>query len=125
MAIEIVWEKDNVLYVKYSGTVTGEDARKAQDSTGSDPRFDDLKGIIVDGSKVSENLHTDIDVEILSSISRAQAISNPNLKNAVITDPSDKGLALSTFYKMLAEESSWEIELFHNEEDARKWVELK
>ena len=74
-----------------------------------------------EGKKAKANLEKD--VELISAIAIAQAKTNPNIKNAVIVDNTENGMALSAFYKFLADETDWEIELFHNEQDARQWLE--
>ena len=122
MPIDIVWEENNNLYVKYSGSIKGVDARKSQETFGGDKRFDSLTSILLDGTEITENLYTERDVEIISSIAIAQTKTNPHIKNAVVVDATDNGLAMSAFYKFLADETSWEIELFSNAEDARKWL---
>ncbi|ARN74024.1 hypothetical protein [Oceanicoccus sagamiensis] len=122
MPINIVWEENHTLYVKYSGTINGSEARQSQETFGSDERFDGLKAILLDGSEIVENLYTEKDVEIISAIAIAQAKSNPAIKNAVVVDATDNGVALSAFYKFLADETAWDIELFSNEEEARQWL---
>ncbi len=125
MPIDIIWEENHTLYVKYSGSISGADARKSQEAFGSDERFDRLNAILLDGSEIVENLYTEKDVEIISAITIAQAKTNPTIKNAVVVDATENGIALSAFYKFLADETAWDIELFSSEEDARQWLSSK
>ncbi len=122
MAAELIWQGDRLLHVKYSGTFTGAEARAVQDKIGADVRFDDLIAIILDASRIEQNLTTAKDVEIISAISRAQSLSNPNLKNAVVLEPSDDGQAQAAFYKILTEVTGWQIKLFNTEAEARAWL---
>jgi hypothetical protein len=124
MPIELVWEKNHILHIKYFGIITGAELRESQEALGGDARFDSLKAIIADGSQIEQTLNTEKDIQILSAISIAQSASNPQIKNAIVLSKFETGQALASFYQMLAEDSGWKIELFHSEEEARRWLAL-
>ena len=122
MTVELVWETDELLVVKYSGEVDGEQAYSSLVELGGDIRFDRLRGIIGDGSGIIKNIANDHDIERMASATKALSKSNPNIRNAVIMGPVDDAQTLIAYYQFLSEEVEWEIEVFKTEYEARAWI---
>lgn len=63
MSIELNWESKTLLYIHYSGAISGEDVLNSQGKMSGDRRFDDIRGVLIDASNVEQNLATKSDVE--------------------------------------------------------------
>lgn len=122
MAVELHWEKKRLLCIKYSGTISGDDVLASQRSMTNDPRFDDIRELLLDGFLIKENLTTQDDIAMITAIAKAQSITNPFIKNAVVVNPGEDSQALAAYYQFLSESTGWEIELFKTENDARNWL---
>jgi hypothetical protein len=123
MPTELTWESNGLLYIRYSGLITGNEVLTSQQKLGEDLRFDNLKAIFFDGSEIKENLTTEDEIKLLGAITRAQSITNPNLKQALIVGYESDNQPLAEGYKALAQISGCKIEIFHTEKAAREWAE--
>ena len=122
MAIELVWESQELLKVVYTGDVDGRQVVNSLLEIGGDPRFDHLQAIIGDGSRIVQNIASDTDIEKMVSVVSALAKTNPGIKNAVVMGSNEAAQALVSFYQFLAEDIEWAIEVFTTEQDARAWI---
>jgi hypothetical protein len=122
LSVELVWESKALLLIKYSGEVNGQDAYQTLLDIGADPRFDELKAILGDGSAIIKNIATSEDIEKMIAASRALSKSNPKIKNAIIMGPDSDAQTLISFYKFLSEDIEWEVEVFKSEQEARRWL---
>ena len=122
MAIDKFWE-ENGIYVRYSGCIEGKDVLSDVLEGSGDPRFDDLRYIIIDLSEALESTVSMEDIEILNAYNKAMAISNPHIKNAVVSFKGDESReALATLYALNAEALPWAVKVFYALDDARQWV---
>ena len=116
---KLEWESKGA-YWKYYGDVSGREIIEASKIIYGDPRFDDLKYKLVDfldteSIQIGINEITEIAVQ-----HKAAAITNPNIKTAIVIKDSNKEIALSfaSFFK----DSSWEVKIFRDLNEARNWV---
>lgn len=106
------WTLPHVIYTQYLGVVTGADLVESALSASGDLRFDDIKLIIGDWTKVER---TDIhakDVKTLMACLGAIAKICPRAKNGTIVRRNETGLALSSWYALLGESLPWQIDTF-------------
>ena len=59
-------------------------------------------------------------VAVLKSISKI----SPNAKNACVINPDKDGNALMAFYKMLADDLTWDVQIFNDYNSAFNWFDL-
>lgn len=122
MTVELHWETKALLCIKYSGTVSGDEILMSQNSMTDDERFDGIRGLLLDCFSITKNLSTENDIVKISAIAKAQSMTNPFIKNAVVLNPSEDVQALAAYYKLLTKSTGWKIELFETENDARDWL---
>ena len=122
MAAELIWENSSTLYLKYSGTVSGNDILASQTEITNNTRFIELRQLIVDASRIEHNLSTDADVEKISAMAIAQSKTNSHIKNAIIMNANENSQTLTSYYQFLSESTGWDIQLFTTEDEARAWL---
>lgn len=122
MPVAFDWESVDILRVKYYGIINGDDAVDASLRMSSDSRFDDLRGIIIDTLDITQNIASIEHVESLISLSRTMSKSNPRIRNALVLNHDENTGALAALYTFLSEDLVWEVEMFHQLNDARRWV---
>lgn len=121
MAIKDIWESRQTLYTIYSGKVTGEDLVASSLEKSGDARFDDIRFIIADWLQATDIEISPEDVKHLVACLRSISRLCPNAKNASIVNRDETGNSLVAWYKYLADDLSWDIGIFHSEEEAREW----
>lgn len=120
MSYENIWEKQGV-YRKYNGRVTGKEIRQAVEEVEGDARFESVRYVISDFLDVTEQDISPQDIEIIAAIDKAAAITNPDIKVAVVaTSQAIQGMA--SMYCELSDDIPFPCKLFTNLEEAREWV---
>jgi len=117
---ELSWEPRG-LVKRFFGDVTEKQFIDAVIDSESDARFDGLRHVINDFRDVESFVFTPEDVDYVAAIDNAAAVSNPNIRIAVITS-SPEIIALATQYA----ESSLNVyptRIFATLADARAWLE--
>lgn len=120
MGYELSWEPRG-LVKRFFGDVTEKQFIDAVIDSESDARFDGLRHVINDFRDVESFVFTPEDVDYVAAIDNAAAVSNPNIRIAVITS-SPEIIALATQYA----ESSLNVyptRIFATLADARAWLE--
>ncbi len=120
MKYENQWEPKGLLRT-FSGKVTGEHILKMNLSLHGDPRFDDLRYIINDLSSISELDISDMDIETIAAIDNAGALSNSNIKIAIVTTNHELVTWVKR-YLVAMKDSVFQCQLFEDIETARKWL---
>lgn len=119
MPHKLIWEPKGV-YWKYYGQVSGKEVIGASTEIYGDPRFDDLKYKLVDFTDVEIfNMNNDEMLQIACQ-HKAANLSNPNIKNALISNEKTKDLSekFSAFFKG----STWEVQVFQDINEANEWL---
>jgi len=94
--------------------------RSALDIAG-DERFDFTRFVLGDWSSYRYTTIVEDDVRTLVAIMKSVCQICPHAKNATVIRPDSTGNALVAFYKMLADDLDWDIEIFHSFEEAYTW----
>lgn len=113
------WEPSGAHW-KYYGDVSGAEIIRASKEIYGDPRFDDLEFKLVDflGAEAIQ-IHKNEVAEIACQ-HKVAAISNPNVKTAIVMKKSDNEMAI--FFASFFEDSSWDVRIFQDINEANKWL---
>lgn len=116
------WVNNNrLILTRYTGEVTGQELIDASLQKSGDMRFDHVKYIIGDWSGIDHILITPEDIKALVACLRPISFICPTAKSASIVNPDSTGNALVAWYKFLADDLTWDVEIFHNHESAEAW----
>ncbi len=120
MAYKLEWSQ-RAVYCFFSGVVSNDDLINANKDIHGDSRFDELRVQIfsmLDASEIQLTIET---VRITAALDGAAALSNPNIKCAMVaTDQTIIGL--SALYQDESKTSPWETAFFHSIEEALAWA---
>lgn len=122
MSHEFIWE-DKGVYWGYHGEVTGKEILEASAAIYGDPRFDTLRYKLVNFLDVENIEMNENEVAQIAFQHKAAAISNPNIKNAIVVGPNMTDLA--KHFASFFEGSEWEVQIFHNVDEANDWLDRK
>ena len=122
MPIEHNWLPSG-LHTQYIGVITGNELVDGALKISGDPRFDNIRYIIDDFSKLVGNKITIADVERLVACIGAITKSNPYIKNAMVLANNEESNALIGLYVFLASELTWQFETFSALTEAQMWVD--
>lgn len=120
MPFENIWEESGV-YRKYHSQVTGNEISQAMEEVHGHELFDSIRYVINDYLNVIECTVTAADVVTLAALDKAAALSNPNIKIAIVATDSIIHL-LANLYGDLIEDSSYTSKVFTNLDEARVWA---
>jgi len=121
LAITDYWESKDVILTVYSGEVTGQELLESSLQKCGDARFDDIRLILSDWRPAT---HVDIstdDIKQLVACLRSISQLCPNAKNACVVNRTEVDVAMTAWWKFLADDLSWDVEIFHTMEEARAW----
>lgn len=121
MAIEEIWETKDILRVVYSGTVSGPELLESSLKLSGDARFEDIRLFLADWSDIKRVAISPEDIKQLVACLRSASRLCPHAKNASVIRLNDTSTALLGWYKFLADDLSWDVEVFQTEEEARAW----
>lgn len=120
MSYENIWEKDGV-YRKYSNCITGKEILQAVQDVHGSAQFDSICYVINDLLDVTEHDISHKEIKTIVAINRAAALTNPNIKVAVVaTIPTIQDMV--SLYCELMNNTPFSCEEFTKLEDARKWA---
>ena len=121
MSYQLNWEPKGVFW-KYNGDVTGQEIIDATSQIYGDARFDDLKYKIVDFLAVNSIKMGESDIALIAYQHKAAELSNPSVKTAILIERGNRYVEqFVSFFK----DSTWEVEVFENENDANIWLKRK
>lgn len=120
MSYQISWEKKGA-HIGLFDQVDSACINTVYAELNNDPRFEDIRYIIFNMLEMNSPEYTVSDVERLAHMDRAGAITNPNIRIAIICT-NEGGLAISSFYQSEMGDSPWRAEIFSCLEDAREWL---
>lgn len=115
------WHSKNLLFIRYSNIVTGDELVTSALDIASDPRFDHTHFIVADWSDYRRTNISIKDIKTLVAVMKSICKGCPFVKNATVIRRDGTGNALVALYKMLIDETSWEVEIFHECEQAFDW----
>ncbi len=119
MSYELAWEPLGVM-LSFSGRISFDDIHNATVDYQGDSRFDHIRYVIADLSRISGCDVASTDMDYLWAIDRAAKISNPRIRQAVIAAQPEV-IALVTHYKTQGT-CAFPTEVFTSLDDARCWL---
>lgn len=121
MAIELDWESERLLCMRYTGMVHGRELLSTTLEISGDQRFDDLRYILSDWSNIKKTDISVDDVRVLAAYIKSMSKINGKIKNATVVSKDEAGQALASFYKHLTRDAAWDVDSFNTSEAARSW----
>jgi hypothetical protein len=119
MPYKLVWEIGGVV-VEFSGDVCIRDMQKAAEQYTGDIRFDDLKLVIADYSRITSCVATPSEIEAVWVLDYGAKRSNLDVRKAVVTTNA-RVIDLADFYvERLG--SAFPVNIFPTQAEARSWL---
>ena len=120
MSYNLIWEPNGV-YWKYFGKVSGIEVLKATMLAYGNSRFDEMKYKLVDflnveGIEINERF-----MEAIANRHKHAQKYNPHIKNAIVVR--SKTNKLANFYSELFNDSSWDVRVFDDLDEANIWLD--
>ncbi len=123
MAIEDFWESKDVCRTVYSGIITGQELIDSALEKSGDARFDDIRFVLSDWRPAIKVHISPEDIKHLVACLRSISKLCPHAYNASVLNKDETGVALTAWYKYLADDLSWHVELFYDIDEARAWYD--
>jgi hypothetical protein len=125
MPYQISWEKKGIVYKFYDFITPKEVISSSEDKYGDD-RFDSLRYQILDLSEIKPVAVNDPDMALqlvkrIAATDRAAAISNPDMKIAIVTSLEIIS-TLACLYSAELSDSPWMSSVFKTSTEAREWL---
>lgn len=114
------WE-ENGLYRIFTDKISGEEILTSNLTIQGDSRFDDIRYVINDLTKITEFEATEIDILKISAVDKVSARSNSYIKIAIVAT-SDSLLKWIQKYCIQMQDSPFECKIFETVDDAYEWV---
>ena len=125
MGCEIIYIDDGEgIEIIFTGKLTFNDLREAYEELYNEQNIYRQKYQIGELSGVDSIDLSSEDIRVLAQLDIEASKKNPNIIIANI-GKSELEFGLSRMWEMLADECLFEIEVFRNREDAKKWIESK
>ena len=113
------WEPRGVRW-RYYGITSGKEIVNASKLIYGDPRFDDLRYKLVDMVGAESFRMERDDVAEIASQHKATALSNPNVKTAIIVK--DECVEQAAYFASLFRNSPWKVRIFNDQDEADNWL---
>lgn len=120
MAYQNIWEEKGLCRI-FTDKISGEEILTSNLSLHGDPRFDGIKYVINDFTKITEFEVSDLDITKIVIVDNVAAVSNSYLKIAIVA-MLDPLLIWVQLYLERMQDSTFECAIFDNLNDAYKWV---
>lgn len=115
------WTEYHVLIISYLGIVKGYEVVNSALEISGDFRFDSTRYVLCDWTRAERTEVSADDVLQLIAVMKSVCKICPTAKNACVIKPDRDGNPLMAFYKMLADELSWSVDIFKEYEEAFNW----
>lgn len=122
MTFTIQWQEKGV-FITFRGIVKSQDLIDANNYLLSNADFDSLDYQVVDFSDVEDFKVTSYDMGIIGSMNNSQTLFNKKMKVAFITSDIYIKEQIKEYNKYMIK-TDWEIQIFKNLQEAKKWVEI-
>lgn len=119
---EVVWVQPSGLIKKHFGHVTSREVLVANRKAEEDFRFDSLRYVINDFSECTEVSISLADIEEISAIDCAAAVTNPQIRLAIVATHPDILAASNAYVNDLL--SPFDTRIFSSMNTARSWLGL-
>lgn len=118
------WDTPQLIYTQYTGIVEANEVITSSLEVSGDSRLDSIHFIVSDWRYSRTPNITPHDIKQLIACLKAVSRICPLAKHASILKPDKAGNPLAAWYKLMAENLPWQIDLFHTPEQAFKWFEF-
>ena len=122
MTFTIQWQEKGV-FITFRGIVKSQDLIDANNYLLSNADFDSLDYQVIDFSDVEDFKATSYDMGIIGSMNNSQTLFNKKIKVAFITSDNYIKEQIKEYNKYMIK-TDWEIQIFNNLQEAKKWVEI-
>jgi hypothetical protein len=123
MNYKFEWIENN-LVVTISGDIIFDSLLSGSEKIYGDSRLDNMDYLIVNFLNIDSFKLLDDEIKIIATLDKSASKWNPKLRAAVVTtDTTIRQTVLK--YIDLLKEVEWEIEMFSNLNEAKKWCEKK
>ncbi|MEA2107708.1 MAG: hypothetical protein U9P82_13515 [Bacteroidota bacterium] len=122
MTFTIQWQEKGV-FITFRGIVKSQDLIDANNYLLSNADFDSLDYQVIDFSDVKDFKVTSYDMGIIGSMNNSQTLFNKKMKVAFITSDIYIKEQIKEYNKYMIK-TDWEIQIFKNLQEAKKWVEI-
>jgi hypothetical protein len=122
MTFTIQWQEKGV-FITFRGIVKSQDLIDANNYLLSNADFDSLDYQVIDFSDVEDFKATSYDMGIIGSMNNSQTLFNKKMKVAFITSDIYIKEQIKEYNKYMIK-TDWEIQIFKNLQEAKKWVEI-
>lgn len=120
MSYENIWENGGV-YRRYSNYITGQEIIQSNQEVHGHAQFDSINYVINDLLNVTEHNVSHNEIKRIVAIDKAAALTNPNIKVAIITViPTIQELA--SMYSDLINQTPFSCKVFESIDEAREWA---
>lgn len=121
MPYTVHWKK-NGIFKKFTGLVTGREILESSIEVEKDPRFDDLEYAISDFCHAESVETTKEEMEVLKAIVCAAALTNSNIRLAIVACHAETRALAKEYIKALDQDPHI-TRIFDSLEDAHHWAE--
>lgn len=122
MAYTLTWF-DSVVFLQFSGTVTGSDLLEANDELCSSPNIASIAVQVVDFETADKVRLTADAMRQVAYQDNCLAKKYPEMKVVVVAE-NPAAIGMTRMYEILAADSPWETRIFKTIKDAAEWVRL-
>jgi len=120
MTFTIQWKKNGV-FITFKGIVQSQTLIDANNYLLSNADFDSLDYQVFDFSKVKDFKVTTYDMSIIGSMNSSQSVFNKKINIAFVTSNNYIKEQIEE-YKLYMKKTDWEIQIFSNLKEAKKWA---
>lgn len=96
MPFDLAWETRG-LVIRYSGSLTASDVVACNERIAADPRFDDLRFVLVDARSVQALTATSAEIELIDAFLRGPAMTNAAISVVFVATAPSVLAALGTY----------------------------
>ena len=122
MPCEIEWQMPNGVIKRHFGHVTGRELLSAVIETEADHRFDSLRYVINDFRDCTGLTVSQDDIVEIAAIDHAAAVTNPNIRIAVVGNHPDVVAAATAYANDPL--TAFTLRLFGSMDEAQSWLGL-
>ena len=120
MAYKLIWEEKGVT-AYFKDTVNDIELNEIVSQFYSHEQFDSIRYLLISFLGVETFNITTEALEEIGAMDRAAALSNPNVKVAMVSD-NDAVLDMLSSYENASQGSPWPIRYFGSIKEAREWI---
>ena len=107
---------------RFSGVVTDQDLLQSGHDRIRSVEFFEKITYFIDDYSIAEDIEITADgIRDVSTFSVEVSVANKNIKFLIVL-PTEHLFILGTFWKLLSQDTGWNISIVKNQEEARQWI---